>query len=354
MAAKLPAGWDPNIYRLIVAGSRAYNLDPAAVIAVALGEGGIRAGGVGDNNTSFGPFQLHIGGALPKGKTPEWASSREGIYYALRQMAGVGAAGLTGDKAIDTIIRKFERPARPDASVTNAVGRYDDLAWISGSEVPASVPTFSNYQSNAGQARAQVVNYLASMQPGMRPSQALAAFLANQRQMRDMVDLSGNLEQPTTGETTSFSLPNGLVSSLNGKLPTHSEFNVQDAEGAPGPKGRYHAALDWFGNPGQAVFSPWAGRIVEVKPSRGNSGQIFGGVVKVQYGKDGPVFVARHVDPGKFSVGQTIAAGTRIGGITDWTGGGDHAHIEIWKTLRGGYNYTNMLDPVEVFRSVRR
>ena len=43
-----------------------YNLDPKAVLGVASREGGIEWGGVGDNGTSFGPWQLHIGGAMPK------------------------------------------------------------------------------------------------------------------------------------------------------------------------------------------------------------------------------------------------------------------------------------------------
>jgi hypothetical protein len=47
-------------------------------------------------------------------------------------MASSGARGLTGRAAVDTIIRRFERPADPDRSVANAIarlgssrGRYD-------------------------------------------------------------------------------------------------------------------------------------------------------------------------------------------------------------------------------------
>jgi cell wall-associated NlpC family hydrolase len=111
----------------------ALGLDPRAVLAVAAGEGGLtnRAGDIGDQGRSFGPFQLFEGGALPKkyrGKSQQadaWAWSPAGIRYALGRMASVGAAGLSGPQAVETIIRKFERPANPDASVRNAVGRLD-------------------------------------------------------------------------------------------------------------------------------------------------------------------------------------------------------------------------------------
>lgn len=119
---------DPAVYAAIVQIANRHGLDPAAVLAVAAGEGGIRYGAVGDNGTSFGPFQLHVGGALPADKDAAWANSPEGLDYAIRKMAEVGARGLTGAPAIDTIVRKFERPYDPDSSVRNAVGRYSQYA----------------------------------------------------------------------------------------------------------------------------------------------------------------------------------------------------------------------------------
>ena len=115
-----------------------YGLDATAVKIVALGEGGLEwhAGDSGDNGTSFGPFQLHIGGALPRKywDDPEagkaFANSVEGVRYALERMAEAGAKGLTGLDAIETIIRRFERPADPDGSFANARKRYD--AWSRG------------------------------------------------------------------------------------------------------------------------------------------------------------------------------------------------------------------------------
>lgn len=116
--------------------SRKYGLDPRAVLAVAMGEGGLTPGWhVGDvsGGGSYGPFQLYAQGALPQKyrgnpkAANEWAWSQQGIDYALRKMAEVGAGGLRGEAAINTIIRKFERPADPDSSVRNALKRYGGI-----------------------------------------------------------------------------------------------------------------------------------------------------------------------------------------------------------------------------------
>lgn len=131
-----PRSWgrvDPRVVRAIIALSSRFKIDPFAAMAVALGEGGLRFGSIGDRGTSFGPFMLHEGGALPKGSGPGFANSIKGIEYALRRMAEAGARGLRGQAAIDAIIRKFERPAAPGASVSAASGRYSDVARIFGS-----------------------------------------------------------------------------------------------------------------------------------------------------------------------------------------------------------------------------
>jgi hypothetical protein len=136
------ANFDPRVKRLIISRAKKYGIDPRAALAVAQGEGGIRWGAVGDNGTSFGPFQLRIGGANPH-KDPRraasFANSPAGIDYALRKMAESGAKGLGGAQAVDAIVRKFERPADPDTSVANAVARLGKLNLKGGQSAPAPV-----------------------------------------------------------------------------------------------------------------------------------------------------------------------------------------------------------------------
>jgi hypothetical protein len=91
---------------------------------------------------------------------------------------------------------------------------------------------------------------------------------------------------------------NQVVPPLSTPPGAHSEFALQDAEGAPADNGRrYHAAKDWFAPGGSRVSAPVAGVIVEAKPSIGNTGQVFGGVVKIEAASDKKVWVFRHVDP---------------------------------------------------------
>lgn len=103
-----------------------YNIDPAAALAVAQVEGA--GGGIGDNGTSFGPWQLHIGGALPDwvGQVGgdfanTWAWSTDGITYALSKMQESGAGGKTGKDAVIAIVQNFERPADPATEIKRAL-----------------------------------------------------------------------------------------------------------------------------------------------------------------------------------------------------------------------------------------
>lgn len=127
---------DPIITALIRQGSRQRGLDPAAVLAVAMVEGGLRRGAIGDQGTSFGTFQLHQGGALPRGRGLNWADSRAGINFALDRIAGV-ARGKRGQAAVNAIVRGFERPAAPGQEIAKALANYGK---IGGGSVAAMTP----------------------------------------------------------------------------------------------------------------------------------------------------------------------------------------------------------------------
>ncbi|WP_217924574.1 peptidoglycan DD-metalloendopeptidase family protein [Miltoncostaea oceani] len=145
----------------------------------------------------------------------------------------------------------------------------------------------------------------------------------------------------------------GSVSGYAAPLPVGmghgSEFRVVDAEGAPGPGGKnYHAAKDWFAPGGTPVRAPIGGRVCEAKPSLNDTGQVFGGTVKIEE-RGGRVWVFRHVVP-KVSVEERVSRGQLVATVTAWKDGPPHAHIELWKTLAGGYRLENMIDPVTVLR----
>ena len=124
---------DPRLMAMIERFAPRYGLDPRAVAAVSMNESGGRFGAVGDGGTSFGPWQLHVGGALPSGKTAAWANSAAGVQYALRQMAASGARGLRGQAAVSSIARNFERPADPGAEISTAMRYYQTPGFARGS-----------------------------------------------------------------------------------------------------------------------------------------------------------------------------------------------------------------------------
>ena len=169
--------------------------------------------------------------------------------------------------------------------------------------------------------------------------------------------LLGTAQQPAdfrrrAEERKQMPLPmpkNGYVAPLPVGMGHGSEFRVVDAEGAPGPDGRkYHAAKDWFAPGGTPVRAPIEGTVCERKPSLKDRGQVFGGTVKIQE-RGGRVWVFRHVVP-RVQDGQKVAAGELVATVTPWKDGPPHVHIELWKTLAGGYRLDNMIDPVTLLR----
>lgn len=158
----------------------------------------------------------------------------------------------------------------------------------------------------------------------------------------------GALEPPPElTSNVSFVTRGALFAPLATTPPTSSSYGVPDGpEGADTPNGgNVHGGLDWFAPPGSPVFAPFGGRVVEARRSADTSGQVFGGTVKIQDPASGLVFVARHVNP-DVQVGDTLRAGAPIARVADWQGSSsDHAHIELWRSLTGGYTTANLLDP---------
>lgn len=124
-------------------------------------------------------------------------------------------------------------------------------------------------------------------------------------------------------------------------------FWYPDKQGMPSHTGRrYHGAVDWFAPPGTVVKAPAAGRVYRCEHSDETEGQVFGGVLGIE-DPQGRCWVMRHVTP-TVSLGAYVNPGDPVAAVTDWKDGGDHLHQEIWRTLRGGYNHDNAIDPKTV------
>jgi hypothetical protein len=178
------------LWHLIYAYSHQLRLDPYAVAAVSIAEGGGRFGAVGDGGTSYGPFQLHRGGALPANEDAAWANSPAGVKYAMTRMAVSGAAGLRGLAAIRSIVTRFERPAAPGPEVNRSLGTYQGWSGSGGSlpgPVGAPVINFGALQRAQSQrfAKALLQNQVAFKQGLAEQAQSrLVAGLQAQAQAR--------------------------------------------------------------------------------------------------------------------------------------------------------------------------
>ena len=167
-----------SILTQIEKGSLARGLDPAAVASVASVEGGFGgpSSAPGDGGTSFGPFQLHIGGKLPAGLSGQaaqtFAWSPGGINYALNGIAK-SAKGLGGAASVSAIVNNFEQPADPAAEIKRALANYSQF------QGGGSVPIESGSAADAGSASGS--KFLPNQTGGtglqIHPLQSLSAFL---------------------------------------------------------------------------------------------------------------------------------------------------------------------------------
>lgn len=283
---------------LIAQMARARGLDPAAVLAIASVEGGFN-GSIGDHGTSFGPFQLHEGGALPRGiSNPNaWANSRAGIAYALDKMAGV-AGGLHGQQAVSAISSRFERPANVPGEISNAMARYGQF---SGGKLPA------------GSAKAPLPAVGGIGGSGGSPATVIAQQLLGQSQL---------LSTPITQNPSAMSDPSTLLA-----MAMMRNAYTQSAQPAAGPQapaasggqplqgvsgkgggflspsemlkiGRKDQGQDGQTTPGGAIYAPGAGYVVDVKSDPNGFG---------------PAYPIVHFTSGRYAgkdiyLGHTIAA----------------------------------------------
>lgn len=175
-------------------------LDPDAVLAVGKTEGW--SGGQGDGGRSFGPWQLYEEGRLPQqfaGKPQEahnWAWSQPGVEYALNGMDDY-AAGLTGDAAIEALVRKFEIPADPDSQIAKAKGFYGGAGGGAAAAPPPAAPSGFGGSGPAG--------------PNMQAF--TSALIAQAGKQPDIMSLLGALKSPD-GTQGAAGLPG-----LDGMLP---------------------------------------------------------------------------------------------------------------------------------------
>lgn len=110
----------------------------------------------------------------------------------------------------------------------------------------------------------------------------------------------------------------------------------------PRPPG-YHGGWDIFAPENSAVRAPFTGRIVNVSPSVGSTGSVYGGTIGVE-SDDGPCVILRHIVP-ELVAGTRVEAGQRIARVSPWSGGATHAHMECYPRWPSAYAIAAAVDP---------
>ncbi len=328
----------------------------ALTLATALQESGGRLNAVGDRGHSFGPFQEYDqgrGAGLSVAQREDPAGAVNRFYRELLAFQGRGFQG-------PELAYRTQRPA-DHAGYVAGISRLLPIAQqLLGGASAAHAAAGAQVAPTGGGGPAplppELVRRLAQWQTDSQeaalagdvlplPAGALEALRAAKAARANTTPAPA--AAPQAGPVATFG---DLLMPLSTPLGPRSEFNVADGpEGVPTGRGGFiHGGKDWFAPPGSAIVAPTGGRIVEVKASRGTSGQVFGGVVKLQ-DPSGRVFVFRHVDPRGVRVGQAVNPGVELATVSPWKGGSTHAHIEVWRSLAGGYNAGNLLDPERVF-----
>lgn len=342
---------DPRVIALVTRAARKYGVDPAAALAVATAEGGVRFGAVGDGGTSFGPFQLHVGGALPHGKDASWANSQAGIDYAIQQMSG-SAKGLKGRAAVAAIVNKFERPAAPGPEIQRAMGQYGTFGKLpsgtasgGGAGMPLSGPqSLSGAMGGLGQdfARQALLSVLmqrnaafASGQPEnpfdsmmMLRTAALAAQIGGGSLMQSA--------QPQAGGTTA----KGGKATMAGDMALPLAKGVYKRGGGAKehgsrPMGNWQSdrAVDLMAPGGTPVYAVADGVISPPGTGFGfmDKGSAYGHRLTLQ--TKGNAFFYQHM--GSYAAGIKPGARVKKGQVIGYVGdygsriGGDHLHFGV-------------------------
>jgi hypothetical protein len=97
--APVTHSYDPKLVGWIQQAAKQTGADPAALLATSLQESGARFGAVGDNGSSYGPFQFHRGGALGP-HDAAWANSYEAVLNRAKEFARLQVHGGPGAAAV--------------------------------------------------------------------------------------------------------------------------------------------------------------------------------------------------------------------------------------------------------------
>lgn len=302
---------NPQLVGWIKQASKLTGADPAALLATALREsGGQLNGRPGDNNTSFGPFQFHIGGALGS-HSPAWASTYPAILNRAQEFAKNQVHGGVGAAAV-------QRPADRASYAAAVEGELARARQILGTSAPASAPARAGLgvSPSAGTttARTPIQQALAILDAGT-PGGALAQFRLGLGSKPSPITPAAPAGAPAAGKP-GYVLPNPSGHKVIG-VPYHGTHTLGNWES--------DNAIDIATPIGTPIYAAADGTIGSQIGSLGSSSSRFAGL-RVHLQTQGNELYYAHLSRLTVKAGQHVKAGQVIG-YSGEANGVAHLHL---------------------------
>lgn len=252
--------YDPQVVDWIKQAAAATGADPAALLATSLQEAGAQRGRVGDQGTSYGPFQFHEGGALGS-HNAAWANSYPAVLNRAQEFSRLKVRGGTGAAAV-------QRPRDPalyargvDALLARAnaiLGHHTAsvATRVSGRKsTPAAPPTIQ--VDDSADTGPMIMQALQSLHANARlPGANLPAAASPQQFALNSLGALAGVPVPT--------LPGATAASTTGVFPASGKSTPPGVPKAPlsaglptltpgGGWGGSHALAQHFANLGRSM-----------------------------------------------------------------------------------------------------
>lgn len=171
---------NPTLISWIKLAAKQTGADPVALLATSLREsGGQLNGKPGDQGTSFGPFQFHIGGALGN-HPPAWASTYPAVLNRAKEFARLGVRGGRGAAAV-------QRPRDPRSYAAGVDALLSQAHAIlagggAGGADPLTPPPATRNATRATYAKSRPAAAI-DILDASTPEEALAAYQLGQQKI---------------------------------------------------------------------------------------------------------------------------------------------------------------------------
>lgn len=312
---------DPIVVDWVRKASASTGADPVALLADALQESGARRGAVGDNGTSFGPWQFHIGGALGS-HAPAWANTYAAALNRAQAFARANVHGGTGAAAVQRPADRAAYARGVDSLLSKARTLLGELPPVPAGATPSTKTSnpILDAASYEGPSDAQKQILLSGLLSGDSPSYLLS-----------LMQQGGGSGAPTP----QVSQPSPLAgsgapnSTLTGKVTTLTPKIIGEPHQGTHTLGNWQSdnAIDISMPVGTPIYAPADGVIGNRIGSLGSSNPRFAGL-RVTLNGAGQSWYMAHLSRLAVKAGQKVKKGQIIG-YSGEANGVAHLHLGV-------------------------